>query len=500
MNKIKTYKTNSYSGKINVSSIYSKSLEWKIIVPTMVYHYLLEKIEKEPPFKHFKLEIALYFLSLLISIPATKKDKIFFNGYIPLDSKILRKINSNYYKYFDYFLEIKVLQKINYDNRKNSCNSYRYDYSEINSDSKECIELEEIDMANKLKEKLFYQQEKYLVAFNSCKHLIKWFNKDLFLDYDALISSFKDEFCYNKFKVGYNNYDKIQSKALNYMYSAITIKNGAFNISRNKDADNRLHTNFTNMPSKFRKFIYYKNENIISYDIKNSQPYFMIYVLENINNKENIEIMKRIYNNTSIILQKMNKILSIKGFQEEFIVLRQVILEGQFYELLMELFNDIKADEDGKYRWTFFNFDKGRKETKEFLEKRDLIKRITLQILYTPLSKPSKEYKIFKNKFPNLCECIEILKSDTLDKNSYKLFPKLLQHVESDFVLDKITKQLSNDYPEMPIFTIHDSFCTTESWFPYLKAGVDKYFNYYTNGMTPKLKEESWLKSKNKVA
>jgi hypothetical protein len=79
----------------------------------MVYHYLLEKIEKEPPFKHFKLEIALYFLSLLISIPATKKDKIFFNGYIPLDSKILRKINSNYYKYFDYFLEIKVLQKIN---------------------------------------------------------------------------------------------------------------------------------------------------------------------------------------------------------------------------------------------------------------------------------------------------------------------------------------------------------------------------------------------------
>ena len=74
----------------------------------------------------------------------------------------------------------------------------------------------------------------------------------------------------------------------------------------------------------------------------------------------------------------MNKILSIKGFQEEFLVLRQVILDGQFYELLMELFNDIKADEDGKYRWTFFNFDKGRKETKEFLEKRDLIKSIKL--------------------------------------------------------------------------------------------------------------------------
>jgi hypothetical protein len=131
---------------------------------------------------------------------------------------------------------------------ENSCNSYRYNYSEINSDSKECIELEEIDMSNKLKEKLFYQQEKYLVAFNSCKHLIQWFNKDLFLDYDALISSFKDEFCYNKFKVGYNNYDEIQSKALNYIHSAITIKNGAFNISRNKDADNRLHTNLQICP------------------------------------------------------------------------------------------------------------------------------------------------------------------------------------------------------------------------------------------------------------
>jgi hypothetical protein len=68
----------------------------------------------------------------------------------------------------------------------------------------------------------------------------------------------------------------------------------------------------------------------------------MIYVLENINNKENIEIIKRIYNNTSIILQKMNKILSIKGFQEEFLVLRQVILDGQFYELLMELLMILK--------------------------------------------------------------------------------------------------------------------------------------------------------------
>jgi hypothetical protein len=91
MNKIKTYKTNSCSGKINVSSIYSKSLEWKIIVPTMVYHYLLEKIEKEPPFKHFKLEIALYFLSLLISIPATKKDKIFLTVIFLLILKYLEK-------------------------------------------------------------------------------------------------------------------------------------------------------------------------------------------------------------------------------------------------------------------------------------------------------------------------------------------------------------------------------------------------------------------------
>lgn len=45
----------------------------------------------------------MYYLSLIISIPATHKDKIYKYGYIPLDTKILKNKNYLYKQYFDYF-------------------------------------------------------------------------------------------------------------------------------------------------------------------------------------------------------------------------------------------------------------------------------------------------------------------------------------------------------------------------------------------------------------
>ena len=192
------------------------------------------------------------------------------------------------------------------------------------------------------------------------------------------------------------------------------------------------------------------------------------------------------------MLQKLQETASSKAFQQEFTPLKKAVLTGEFYEFLMPLFPDIKPDYDGMFRKSFYNSDIGKVEVKEFPTKRDLMKKLTLQILYTPLKRPSKEYKIFKQHFPLLCECIEVFKTATNEKDSFKLFPNLLQQIESDCVIDTISKQLCKMYPQMPIWTIHDSFCTTQSWFPVLESLVQELFLSYADGVLPCFKCEAW--------
>ncbi|PRB05275.1 hypothetical protein CQ046_05280 [Chryseobacterium sp. MYb7] len=84
----------------------------------------------------------------------------------------------------------------------------------------------------------------------------------------------------------------------------------------------------------------------------------------------------------------------------------------------------------------------------------------------------------------------------TTDKpDSFKLFPKLLQQIESDCMIDTITKQIAETIPNMPLWTIHDSFCTTQSWFPVLESMVQELFLSYSQGVLPSFKAELWCNS-----
>ncbi|WP_411897469.1 hypothetical protein [Elizabethkingia occulta] len=499
--KIQKYKKQTAKGKINVSAFYHHDYKLKIIVPTMVYDYLIDKIKKQPPFKGFKLDIAMYYLSLIISIPATHKDKIYKYGYIPLDTKILKNKNYLYKQYFDYFLDIQILEKKNYSTASHTCNRYRYNYKAIKSEGNECVDFRSFDITDKKFTERLLKQDACSDSFNSCPHLCKWFNDGLQIDFGGVINKYQSAFCYNKYQL-YDKTNLVISKAYNYWYSALAIREKYFRTSRNPDTDNRLHTNLTNMPSVFRPFVSYENETIVSLDIKNSQPYFLILLLERFEDIRIDKIMKNIYGSIGIILQKLQTITSNKAFQEEFSSLKEAVLNGTFYEYLGQFFDiepteiiDDKEDSSKKieiYKMFFYNSDLGRSIPKSFTKKRDLMKKLTLQILYTPLAKPSKEYKIFKEHFPQLCSCIELFKTHTKDKNAYKQFPKLLQHIESNCVLNVVTTELAKQYPDMPLWTIHDSFCTTQKWFPIMEEAVNKALYDYSGGIMPKLKPEYW--------
>lgn len=500
--KIKNYNTKITRFKTNVATFYHEGFNWKVIVPTIVYNYLLEKIEEQPPFKEFKMDIAMYYLSLIISIPARKKDKIYKWGFVPLDSKLLEKIYYKYNWYFDYFIDIQILEKKNHSSTYHKCTSYRYNYSAIKIKGEECIDFTAYEINDRVGKKV--QEENFN---NDCAHLSKWLDENLIIDFDSLIQSLQGEFCYNKYNLSYDKFNPIKSKAYNYWYCALTLKNQCYRATRNHDSDSRLHTNLTNLPSIFRPYISYDGENIVSLDIKNSQPYFLVLLLERYNDKRIHKIIKKIFGRKSkTILEKLERIIETDAFQNEFHAIKESILAGTFYEYLGGIFQDIKpfkiecdketGEEIEYYKARFYNPDTEFSELKVFESKRNLMKKLTLQILYTPLKKPSKEYKIFKEHFPLLCQCMEIFKTQSESEDAFKLFPKLLQHIESDCVLDVITRTLADYYPEMPLWTIHDSICTTQSWFYLMEDTVNTLFLSYSGGVIPSFKAECWTLTK----
>lgn len=490
--KMKQYKSKKSNRSINASAFYHEGYQWKVVLPIIIVNYLQGKVQEETPFKEFKINNALYFLSLVISIPAYQKDKTYLWGYIPMDSQRLKRKDSNYSKYFKYFLQIGLLQGKGYSKGR-TCKRYRYNYENINLEGVECLDFSIFEMTDKFLVKNLLKEN----IGNDCPHLSKWFDDGLFLDFDRLNYEMSSEFCYNKYSLSYTRLNPIMAKAYSYWYIALMLREQCYRISRNPDSDNRLHTNLTNMPSKFRPYLTYYGENIQSLDIKNSQPYFMVLVLESLSNSKIIEIMNKVFGNGNIgnIQQKLQETTSRKAFQQEFAPLKKAVLTGKFYEFLMLLFTDITPDYDSVFRKKFYNSDTGKAEVKEFATKRDMMKKLTLQILYTPLKRPSKEYLIFKQHFPLLCECIEVFKMTSDEKDSFKLFPKLLQQVESDCVIDTITKKIAEINPDMPLWTIHDSFCTTQSWFPVLESLVQELFLSYSQGVLPSFKAELWCNS-----
>src|SRR5690606_20114186 len=193
-------------------------------------------------------------------------------------SKLLKLVRYDYKLYLDYFLEIELLEKINYSTQNKRCNSYRYNFKTLKKKGVEYIEndyftFEIPDVSPELK------KEQTLRAIKTCWHLVEWFNDGLHFNYEQFLKDSERMFKINKYYEDKVN-DRIVSKAQNFYYSAFQMKLSNFRFSRDKKSDNRLHTNLTNMPKGFRKYISYEGDQIISLDIKNSQPFFFILFVE----------------------------------------------------------------------------------------------------------------------------------------------------------------------------------------------------------------------------
>jgi hypothetical protein len=121
---------------------------------------------------------------------------------------------------------------------------------------------------------------------------------------------------------------------------------------------------------------------------------------------------------------------------------------------------------------------------------RRALKEEFFRIIYSSnrfLGQPGAEPKrLFQKHFPGIYEYFCQLK-----KLYPNILPIVLQRWESHAVLQCITKRISKNNPEVPLFTIHDSIATTKENADLVSSIMCEELKAQT-GYLPSLKKQEW--------
>lgn len=126
-----------------------------------------------------------------------------------------------------------------------------------------------------------------------------------------------------------------------------------------------------------------------------------------------------------------------------------------------------------------------------------VVKEAVFYTLYSEISGYYKEggemKKLFASLFPTVFQVFNAIKRNLDKKNGYKVLAILLQRIESNIMIRGVAKELSEKYPELPVFTLHDSIVTldTEEAKAIVSETIKRHCSEYV-GFPPQLSFESW--------
>lgn len=457
------------------------------LIPSVIKDYLDALIKAyNPTFTYrLKVEFFYYIITTIIKRQNTYKNKVLENIPVALNATILKGIKSDYNEYIDWLIEQEVIFKA--ENYVPGLSSNKYCFTDF------VLPSLKLDSTSEIVEMKALESSKVIVArsiqesdvYEENKHLLKWFNDDLEIDLEGAITYVNDLSYYE------GEIFDLTHKKVHWNHQISTLHHKAFYATRNEESDFRLHTVLTNLKKIFKPFVTYKGQELVGYDLKNSQPFFLIFLIDSIiiNNDRISNILSRIYTNkvnNTFMLQNLREHLSTEGFQKEYEIFKAWVLNGQIYESMETVIKHEKRL--GSYFANKYNARKKVTEIKKVDNVRALMKGVIFTLFFSGINTRNSNYKTFKEAFPNLIGLIEVFK---MENNAH--FSKLLQNIESACIIDFVSKRIANEYPEMPLFSIHDSLSTTEKYAHILEDLMPKYVFEYT-GLMPKIEKERWRK------
>jgi len=440
----------------------------------------------------------LYMLDLLNIIPANKKDSITENGYVSINSKILRKYFKDYLCYLNYLIDTGVI--ISDNHYEVGIASKGYKLSPIYENSELVITYYSNFNVRKvlpIQEKVYdsYSDNFQLNNLTNYPYLAHWYNQKRLIIDDKEAVKYAHLLMKRKFDLGYNSWDVNRSKWSKKrndfskknpktQYNALI-----HNVKSTKIHDykakidtkvHRLHSVLTNIQKEYRNFITYNGQALISIDITNSQPYLLNILFNpnfwNPNSNTSISINNIPNNIQSFITPSLSSMIGnyLENLDEGNLSdYRLKTSKGMIYEHIRDLSNEI--------------FDRS-------LERGD-IKTMFYIVLFSKnkffYQQGAELKRLFSELYPQIYDLIAILKS--IDHTTLAC---LLQSIESEIVLHRCCKRIWEDGKQrIPVFTIHDSIVTTQENVNFVKRIMIEELTRAI-GVSPKLDMEEWKKEK----
>lgn len=236
--------------------------------------FILEFNENNKP--RIKLDIAVYYLSLFISLPSHYRNTEKENYLVSLNSEKLKEIFWKYTRYLDFFIDSKIIEKaFNYSTDKGTSNQYRLTEKYLFDDiigyeitDKSLLKKFEITTNENKNENDNLKTDKGAFCLKKRPHLVRYFDDNLTMD---IVLAFEIINPYKEL-----NYAKYQSG----MQLILEYNKKDWKYSFNPNSDNRLHTNLTRTNKELRKCLYYKEDRLSAVDIRTSQPFFFAVFLK----------------------------------------------------------------------------------------------------------------------------------------------------------------------------------------------------------------------------
>ncbi|MEL7005808.1 MAG: hypothetical protein AAFN93_24230 [Bacteroidota bacterium] len=441
----------------------------------------ISKREHEGITPKLKLAPAAYLINLVVYGINTKKDK-YEDNFFPICSAANKNI-MNFSKYMD-FLEKEgflIKSEKNYSTATKKCKKYRL----ASPYHKHIVQLSkvkgDIRFVNK---RLEFQQKRELVATNKTQHLTKWLRPEKFrIEYREAIDFVRNEYVHDL--------DKRNKRIL----CIESIDKGSWTFSR-EGKDNRLHSVLTNLPKDIRQFVKYENSPLASLDLKNSQPYILSALLTHMVTKKGTLLNN--YLQEKDIVPNMFDSFDYPLFSNDLERFSSSVISGEFYEDFGHvLWEEGVLLKDCCSTFGYSLSSKNGSKMQWFKGQRNATKDIVMRILFSSMYYNAKFVNVFKETYPTvyrLMNCVKAIK----EKES-NFLPILLQNIEANCILDHCTSKIDKDFPDIPLFTIHDSIVTTSENLQIIEDELENYLTGYFH-LPPKLSVEYWFNHLDRTA
>lgn len=424
-----------------------------------------------------KLDVAVYFISLIISIPTLNRGNENTDNFARLSSIKLRQINYKYSDYFRFLLKHGFIEKKNYSTDKKTCNAYKISNVYLDEEVMSYV-INDKFLLNKFNEygQTKAQEKKIKHASMLRPYLVANFNKLLGIDSKAAYKEIVNLRGVNSGK---------------YLSGSQLIKEWhkkEWNFSIKPETDNRLHTTLTRTNRVLRKYIHYNGESLGAVDMKTSQPYFLVAILKGIIQK-NREYLLRIGVLDIIDNEILEKLFELNICVKNARLFADFVLNNDLYEKLIDLI-PIKYQAGKPFRMVWPNGQYGvPKVEKLYNSERDLMKEVVLEVLNGSVRSKKPEVVAFKKLFPCIGKVLRCL-----DDSGVQVF-RLLSYVEAYCLLDEVASFISEEFKDIPLFSIHDSLVTTERHLTMLAKEMTYALQQIT-GLKPNLTIEYWRGAK----